>query len=307
MKKIIMECLFLFLTVSLCSSQALALEEPTLEFKKVIGSVYVGKQDIPLYPFFMNEPGPYLSVNFFVVASEDKSELVLIDMPAVLGEMGMPPQYDLLTPFLGKLSEDFPEAEIKAVLLTHDHIDHISGAVQYFMMNNIPVYVGAEELTTAPGEYDFESQTGIPLAYVAQGINPGFILPFDNGVIKAVHLGGHSPGHMGYAFSPDDDRVKINWLFAGDALIAPPEDYDNEMLNITYCFRLEILATDTYSFNDWMSNLEAVQEVLTKRARIFPAHGAIDEGEYWLAPAEYLGYTIQTFFTPDTSPCIPPE
>lgn len=304
MKKLILRCCCLFL---LFPFQALALDEPTLEFEKVMGSVYVGKQNIPLYPFFVEQPGPYLSVNFFVVASEDKSELVLIDMPAVLGEMGQPPAYDLLTPFMGVLAEDFPGAKIKAVLLTHDHIDHISGAVQYFMMNGIPVFVGDEELNVAPGEYDFESQTSIPLAAVTQGIEPGYSLPFDGGIIKAVDLSGHSPGHMGYAFLPDGDEGKINWLFSGDALLAPPEDYGDDPLNISYCFRLGILATDTYDPAAWMSNLETIQGKLTKRARLFPAHGSVEEGMYWLAPADYIGYTMQTFFAPDTSPCTPAE
>jgi len=285
-------CCGLFLVI--LPTTVLGLDKPRLEFEKVTGNVYLGKQSVPLYPILSDEKGPYLTVNFFVVANEEKSELVLIDMPVLIPDpKGGPPIADLLTPFLAILNCDFPGATIKAVLLTHDHMDHVSGSIEYFVTSGIPVYASALDVTTEPpGAYDFDTMTGIPLKLFVKGIGPGFQLSFDGGMFTAVDLKGHTPGQLGYALSDDDGR--INRLFAGDALLAPEQDYGGkeDKLDITFLFRLQILIKDTYSVKAWGNSLKGLADILTPHARLFPSHGAVSDGYFWRDPSGYIEYTL---------------
>ena len=61
---------------------------------------------ITLYPLGLSPiPGPYLTVNLYLLASEDKSEVVLIDAPVLVpNPAGGAPLIDLLTPFLTTLN-----------------------------------------------------------------------------------------------------------------------------------------------------------------------------------------------------------
>lgn len=258
---------------------ASALEQPTFKLEKVIGNVYIGKQSAPLDPILGTGPGTYLTVNLYIIASENRNELVLIDVPGLL---------ELFPLFKEALENEFPEAEIKAVFLTHDHLDH-SWSIPYFLGTEIPVYASGDEMEADPGPYDF------PIAafdFVIP-IDPGSIIPFEGGVIKAVGLKGHTPGHLGYAYFPDGDCGKINWFFAGDALLAPSNYGETtDPLDITYPFRLLVLDQDTFSYQLWIENLSSLKGRLTKNVKMFPAHGVVREGYFWKEPAAYIDYTI---------------
>ena len=303
MKQRVLGSLWLIMILVMTAPAASALDEATLDFRKVTANVYVGTQSIPLYPLGLSEyPGTYITVNFYLLACEDKSEVVLIDAPVVVVNSDGDILVDLLTPFGTILENEFPGAEIKAVLLTHDHLDHISFSIMHFLQSAIPVYISEEELAANEeemGEFDFPVGLFYP-----NTLNPGDSIAFGEGQLKAIQLYGHTPGHIGYAFT-DEAAGKINWLFAGDALHAPPEDYSGptDPFDITYCFRLNVLAIDNPDLITWIDNLETVEKQLTPKARLFPAHGAVETGIYWRAPAEYIAYTIDAIQNPDATPC----
>ena len=286
MRKLMLGCVCLITVFAVMLDEARAqLFVPSIELEKVIGNVYVGRQAVPLEGLFpVPGPGFYLVMNLYVIASEDRSEVVLVDAP------GLP---DLWLPFMSALEAELPGATIKGVLLTHDHIDHCWSA-GYFINYGIPVYVSSAELIAPQGGYDCPLATP-PIT----PIDPGFsIILNDGAVITAIDLAGHTPGHMGYAYysdgDGDDDGGKINWFFAGDAVLAPPLDYgaNDDPFNITYFVRLRILVEDTYSFQIWEENIVGLKGLLTKHAKLFPGHGAVREGYFWQDPIGYIDHTV---------------
>jgi len=277
MKKLTLVCVCLVMVFVIMQDETRAqLFAPSFELEKVIGNVYVGKQGVPLHSILGTDLGTYLTVNLYVIASNDRSEVVLIDFP------GVP---ELLTPFLEALEYEFPGAEIKGIFLTHNHLDHC-WSIPYHVASGIPVYASSAAIT-ATGTYN------IPLVGIATPFEPGSSIPVGDGVLTAVDLSGHTPGHMGYAYYPDGDGGKINWFFAGDVVIAPlNHGVNDDPFNITYGVREDILNNDTDSYQSWEENIVALKGMLTKHAKLFPGHGAIREGYFWKYPTSYIDHTV---------------
>jgi len=113
------------------------------------------------------------------------------------------------------LSEALDGREVKGVLLTHSHIDHISGAWLF----DVPVYIHQDDV---PGleEAGAGSNFWVALMEVPLGAPPvpeGLVEVRDGDVVEiggaefhAVHLPGHTPGHTAWLYR--------DLLFMGDAL-----------------------------------------------------------------------------------------
>jgi hypothetical protein len=91
---------------------------------------------------------------------------------------------ELLPSYLEVLEAGFPEAEIKGGLLTQDHQDHYE-AIQYFVVNDIPVSANIDEINSPFGEYDI-SLFMFPAIIL---IEPGDSVTLGDGaIITAVDL-----------------------------------------------------------------------------------------------------------------------
>jgi glyoxylase-like metal-dependent hydrolase (beta-lactamase superfamily II)/8-oxo-dGTP pyrophosphatase MutT (NUDIX family) len=90
---------------------------------------------------------------------------------------------------------------VHAVVLSHHHRDHVSGAGEIASALGVPVLAHAETLSRIPA---------LPAGVVTRGLNDGEILDLDGMTLRAIHTPGHAPGHL--AFFDAARRV----LIAGD-------------------------------------------------------------------------------------------
>ncbi len=127
----------------------------------------------------------------------------------------------LIRRLVGKLGLQ-PDS-IKAILLTHGHIDHAGNLAWLKDWTGAPVLAHAEELRHVAGNYPYtgvarwcgrlEGAARLLTRYRAgtidEFITDGQELPFWGG-LRVIHLPGHSAGHCGF-FS-----ARHNLLFSGD-------------------------------------------------------------------------------------------
>lgn len=148
---------------------------------------------------------------------------LLVDEPgdAVLIDTGMFGERTQIRWMLRRLGLA-PES-IKAVLLTHGHLDHGGNLAWVQRFSGAPVYAHAAEQAHLDGTYPFQGRAVWcgrleRLGYEVFNYRPGRIthpvvdgdeLPFWGG-LRVVHLPGHTEGHCGFYSARHD------LLFSGD-------------------------------------------------------------------------------------------
>ncbi len=151
---------------------------------------------------------------FHLLVEDDRSGATLIDAGFV-GEM------PLLRRLLRRLG--LAPTAIKAILLTHGHLDHVGNLAVLREMTGAPVWAHALEKTHVAGTYPYQGLNRICGWLEATGrvlfrhrvgvVDHEFadeqVLPFWGG-LRVVHLPGHTRGHCGFY----SERHRL--LFSGD-------------------------------------------------------------------------------------------
>lgn len=104
---------------------------------------------------------------------------------------------------------------LKAILLTHAHLDHIFGAAYIARTFGVDIYMHPLE---APILADFESRCrlwsipGCEPVEAQHALEDGGTFAFGNTLLNIVHVPGHSPGHVAFICEAE------KWMVSGDCL-----------------------------------------------------------------------------------------
>ena len=185
-----------------------------------------------------------VTVNTYLLYDETK-EAVLIDCGAFTAEeQGQVKQYI-----------DFHGLQLKHLLNTHLHFDHLLGnRFIYETYGWKPEYHQSEE--TMPGLRKQTVIFGIPVNYEPVSadhfINDGDEIRFGNSTLKALLTPGHSPGSISYYCKSD------HCVFTGDVL-----------------FRHDIGRTDLWGGNEetLVNAIRTQLLTLPDDTKIYPGHG----------------------------------
>lgn len=115
--------------------------------------------------------------------------------------------------FMGKrvLNEAEKLGEVKAILLTHGHSDHVGGLKEIIKVSKIPVYAHEYDIKHMEGKEPFPGRKKLEFL-----VQPDLVKPLeitndgelkDIGDLTPFHTPGHSPGHVVYYHKTD--RVLI--------------------------------------------------------------------------------------------------
>jgi glyoxylase-like metal-dependent hydrolase (beta-lactamase superfamily II) len=140
--------------------------------------------------------------NCFIVADPDTREAVLIDPGEEAGV------------FLQRL--DAEGLTLRAVWLTHAHLDHVLGVGAVVAATGVPVYLHADDRALYDGVREQGEWFGLqidPLPEPDHELHPGETVSIGSVTFEIRHVSGHSPGSV--AFVGEGLAIVGDALFQG--------------------------------------------------------------------------------------------
>ena len=183
--------------------------------------------------------GP-VGTNCYIVRNEDTDECFATDPAAC------PPE------LVGHIRKE--GLNVKAVLLTHGHFDHIMGLDDFLKEFPVPVYAFSEEKPLLESA-ELNSSLGMfgrPYTFSgAEYVGDGQILHIAGFEIRVIHTPGHTAGGCCYYIPAE------NVLISGDTL-----------------FRASVGRTDlpTGSMGDLVRSVREKLFVLPEETKVYPGH-----------------------------------
>ena len=150
--------------------------------------------------------GPFMK-NGFVVGCEETREAVIIDPGDEVQSLLSFIERNALT--------------VRHILLTHAHVDHVTGVSAAKNALGVPVYLHRDDLFL----YDHAVESGAifglhvePQPPIDIYYEPDQVIRFGTLEARPHHTPGHCPGGVCLAIGPDESRERQ--LFVGDTLFA---------------------------------------------------------------------------------------
>ncbi len=165
--------------------------------------------------------------NGFIVACDGSPDAVLIDPGDEVDEL------------LAAIADE--KLRVSAILLTHAHLDHVTGVGRAKAALDVPIWLHRDDLFL----YERAEQQGMmfgldvePPPPVDHHFEPGSPFDFGDLTVDILHTPGHCPGGVCLAIGPRGSKERE--LFVGDTLFAgsigrtdlPGGDYDTLIRSI---------------------------------------------------------------------------
>ena len=150
--------------------------------------------------------GPFFK-NGFVVGCETTREAVLIDPGDEVAS---------LLSFAERSG-----LSIRCILLTHAHVDHVTGVAAAKRALGVPVYLHRDDLFLYEGAVEMGAMFGIevePQPPIDVFYTPGQVITFGGYDVRVLHTPGHCPG--GVCLQIGKAGAAGKELFVGDTLFA---------------------------------------------------------------------------------------
>jgi hydroxyacylglutathione hydrolase len=114
---------------------------------------------------------------------------------------------------------------VKAIVSTHAHIDHVGGLCKLHQYTGAPVLMHRDDLSLYQAMDAQASFLGVPtpeLTEIDQLLKEGDVLRWGAFEAKVIHTPGHTPGSISLFLPHEAGRVAVPTpqLFAGDTLFA---------------------------------------------------------------------------------------
>jgi glyoxylase-like metal-dependent hydrolase (beta-lactamase superfamily II) len=172
--------------------------------------------------------GPFFK-NGYVVGCERTKQAVYIDP----GD-----EVEQLLAFIAS-----EQLQVGYILLTHAHVDHVSGVAEAKRALGVPIFLHKDDLPLYKNAVSHGMMFGLtveeppPVDRYYEGDDP---ITFGDYEVRVVHTPGHCPGGVCLAISKKDEAGPPH-LFVGDTLFAgsigrtdlPGGDYDTLLTAIT--------------------------------------------------------------------------
>jgi hydroxyacylglutathione hydrolase len=170
--------------------------------------------------------GPFFK-NGFVVGCEETRDAVLIDPGDEVASLLAFAERQTLT--------------IRHILLTHAHVDHVTGVAAAKRVLNVPIHLHKDDLFLYERAVDMGAMFRLkvdPPPPVDRFYEPGQVIPFGTYEARVHHTPGHCPG--GVCLQIGKANTSGKELFVGDTLFAgsigrtdlPGGDYDTLIASI---------------------------------------------------------------------------
>jgi glyoxylase-like metal-dependent hydrolase (beta-lactamase superfamily II) len=157
--------------------------------------------------FVHTSAAPPFFKNGYVVSCEETREAVIIDPGDEVAEL-------LHAAAAGR-------ASVKAILLTHAHLDHVTGVGRAKQTLGVPVWLHRDDLFLYEGAAEQGRMFGLHVEKpppVDEFYEPGTPFEFGRCVVDVLHTPGHCPGGVCLAIGKRGFTERE--LFVGDTLFA---------------------------------------------------------------------------------------
>lgn len=182
-----------------------------------------------------------MQTNCYIVKDEDTNEAIIIDP----GD-----EADYIIDTLQKNA-----CNVKAILLTHGHFDHIGAVEELKHKLNVPIYAHQnEQMILQNSDFNLSGSFGSKKVELSADnlFEDGDIFNFGNIALKVIHTLGHTPGGVSYYIE------KENILFSGDTL-----------------FFLSIGRTD-FPYGNYQALIASIKDklfLLPDETKVYTGHG----------------------------------